>query len=584
MTAYESSHRKSSDNLPSATSMTGGEAVVKSLEAANVSVVFGIPGSHNLAIYDALAKSENIRHVLARHEQGAGFMADGYARASGNTGVCLTTTGPAALNTISPLGTAYNDSLPVLLVASQNPTKYIGQDKGLIHEIANQLDCFEPITVWRGRASSVDSIPKTIKDAFTHMRNGRHRPAVIEMPTDLLAEVDTVRIPNSLTSPSEKHAIKDLGTATDLLASAKRPAIWAGGGVISSEASLDLIKLAELIQAPVFTTVLGKGVIPGDHPLSAGSAILHPTAREFLIGSDAVHRSSNQGSEDLKGCDLLLAIGTRFTDEETDSWTLQLPKTLIHVDVDPEEFGRNYLPTLAVEGDAKEVIRELTSRLNKRTLRGDNNRITEIKYLREAIRNDCLKRAPEGVNLIDCLQAALPREAILVSDLTVAAYWCRRLLEVYGPRNNLYPWGFGTLGYALPAAIGAKAARPDAPVVALVGDGGFLFNCQELTTAIQHDLPIIILVFNDNAYGVLKPQQQALFGRTIGVDLLNPNFLKLAESFGINAQRVDTLPQLEPAITSAIKSNQTSLIEVTMPVPWPVMEPSTRLFDQSKGD
>ncbi len=565
--------------------MTGGEAVVGSLEAHNVRTVFGIPGSHNLSIYDALAKSDLIRHIVARHEQGAGFMADGYARACGEPGVCITTTGPAALNTLAALGTAFNDSSPVLLVTSQNPTANLGANKGLIHEISDQLDCFRPVTRLVGRADTITSIPGTVNDTFKGMLEGRHRPAVIEVPSDLLDGQDAVSIPGPIIPQRLKPRYEHVELAAKLLASARRPAIWAGGGVISSDASNELVQLAEAIQAPVFTTVLGKGAIPGDHPLSAGSAILHPLGREFLAGSKVIHpRVRPNSTTDFQGCDLLLAVGTRFTDEETDSWTLRLPESLIQVDIDTEEISRNYTPTAAVVGDAREVIRALISRLAHAESGSYTDRTAEISQLRKDIRHDCIDRAPEGVGLVETLRSALPRDTILVSDLTIAAYWCRRLLDVYQPRTSIYPWGFGTLGYAVPAAIGAKLARPDRPVVALVGDGGFLFNCQELATAIQHDVPVVILVFNDNAYGVLKSQQEVLHGRTMAVDLVNPDFLKLAEAFGVDAQCAETFEQLYSAVTTAINSSRASLIEVTIPVPWPAMEPSAALFNQAGKD
>ena len=549
--------------------MTGGEAVVRSLEAHGVEVVFGIPGTHNLAIYDALTRSEKIRHIVARHEQGAAFMADGYARAGGFPGVCITTTGPAALNAAASLGTAYADSSPVLLVASQNPAATLGLEKGQIHECAEQLEALRPVVGEALRPETGSAIPQTISKAFRSMLIGRSRPAAIEIPLDLLNEVDSVEIADPETEGPAILPASELAPALELINSSTRPVIWAGGGVIAADASETLVRLAEKLEAPVFTTVMGKGAIPGNHPLSMGSALNHRSARSYL-----------------ETCDLLIAVGTRFTDEETDSWTLRLPEKVVHIDIDPKEMGRNYEPTIGLVADARVILGALVERLMEQVADKATNRALEVKRLRKKIREDCLQKAPEGVQLVDAMQAGLPRDAIVVSDLTLAAYWCRRMLDVYEPRSNLYPWGFGPLGFALPAAIGAKLARPDRPVVAICGDGGFMFNLQELATAIQHEVPVVVLVFNDNSYGVLEKQQEALFGEKIGVELYNPDFISLAKSFGIEGERVDRIDQLEDTLSEAVRSPDIRLIEITVPVPWPVMEPSVRIFEEggSKTD
>ena len=541
--------------------MTGGEAVIQALSAQGVSTVFGIPGTHNLAIYEALRQHGAIRHVLARHEQGAAFMADGYARASGSEGVCISTTGPAALNTLAPLGTSFSDSVPVLCIASQIPAAGIGLDKGYLHECKDQLGSFSSVTKWRARADSVDAIPETMREAFAQMRSGRPRPAMVEIPCDTLDQEDDIAAPVPVSVVPPKPDVERIERAARLLKRARRPVIWAGGGVIAGGAGPDLQRLSERLQAPVFTTVLGKGSLPEDHPLAAGSAVLHPAGRRFLAQSD-----------------LLLAVGTRFTEEETDRWALRLPDTLIHVDVDPAEIDRNYPSSLAIVGDARAVLRQIHLRLQEPGPPVEG-RAAEVARVRAEIWRYCQERAPAGVELVQTLRRALPRDAVLVSDLTVAAYWCRRLFDVYEPRANIYPWGFCTLGFGLPAAIGAKVARPDAPVVALCGDGGFLFNCQEMAAAVQSDLPIVVLVFNDSAYGVLRPQQEARYGAAHEVDLVNPDFMALAGAFGVQGCRVGSIEELGPAVSQAVESDRTTLIELPGTLPWPVMEPSARIFE-----
>ena len=541
--------------------ITGGEAVVRSLAAHNVDTVFGIPGTHNLGIYEALRATGGIRHILARHEQGAAFMADGYARASGEVGVCISTTGPAALNTLASLGTAFSDSSPVLCIASQIPAEGIGLDKGYLHECQDQLGSFAPVTKWRARADTVEAIPGVMREAFAQMLSGRPRPTAVEIPCDTLDESDEVTMPAPAAVDRPAPDPEQVEQAARLLRAARRPVIWAGGGVITSDAGAELRRLAERLQAPIFTTVLGKGAVADDHPLAAGATILHPAARAFLAESD-----------------LMLAVGTRFTEEETDRWGLCLPDSLIHIDIDPDEIDRNYPATVGVVGDARAALQLINTQLQD-LRRQENGSAAGIAKLRQKVWRYCQARAPEGIELVQTLRKALPRDTIIVSDLTVAAYWCRRLLDIYEPRTNIYPWGFCTLGFGLPAAIGAKVARPDRPVVVLCGDGGFLFNCQELAVAAQFDVPIVALVFNDAAYGVLRPQQEVRYGHAHAVDLVNPDFVALAGAFGVDGCRVTSIEQLGPAVAKAIEADRSALIELPGTLPWPIMEPSARMFE-----
>ena len=551
-------------HAPMSEQMTGGEAVVRSLVANQVDTLFGMPGVHNLAVYDALLDT-NIRHIVARHEQGAAFMADGYARASGKIGVCLVTSGPALLNTATPLGTSYCDSIPVLVVASQIPSAAIGKEKGYIHECRDQLGCVRPVASWCKRAEDVASIPRVMDEAFTRLRSGRPRPVVVEIPCDILdgcAEVSfsTAARPTVRTKSQQR----EIANAVRLLQEARRPVILAGGGLITSGGSGPLRLLAERLDAPVFTTVLGKGAIPEDHPLAAGSCAIHSLARDYVAG-----------------CDVMLAVGTRFTDEETVGFTMQFPANLIHLDVDAEEIGRNYPASVGIVGDALDLLERINEQLDAKGFLHGKSRAREVAQLRAAIVEDCRQLAPSGVELVETLQTTLPREAIVVSDLALAAYWCRRLLDTYHPRSYLYPWGFCTLGYGVPAAIGAKVARPDLPVVLLSGDGGFMFNCQELAVAAQFEIPLVLLIFNNGGFGVMKPQQQQRYGRTLAVDLVNPDFPLLARSFGLEARRLATIAELGPALGEAIDSERGWLIEVTAEIPLQVMEPAPRSLHET---
>ena len=547
--------------------LTGGEAVVQSLVEHGVDTVFGIPGAHNLSVYEALRADGRIRHILCRHEQGAAFMADGYARASGKVGVCLSTSGPAFLNVSTPLGTAYCDSSPVLCVASQIPSEAIGKEKGYIHECRDQLGCVRPVTRWCARANTAGEIPSIMREAFAQMLTGRPRPAAVEIPCDVLDDSADISFPQAFTPERLQPDTVAIARAALALREAQRPVIWAGNGVISSNAVAELRHLAEQLGAPVFSTVLGKGVFPEDHPLSAGSALVHPLAQNYL-----------------KNCDVLLAVGTRFTQEEACDWQLTIPEVLIHIEVDPEEMGRNLEPTIPVLSDAREALRTLRHEIASATSDAPLIRHAEVTELRKQIIADCRTLAPAGMQLVESLRAGMPREAVVVNDLCMGAYWCRRLLDCYEPRNYVYPWGFCTLGFGLPAGIGAKLARPDRPVVVLNGDGGFLFNCQELAVAVQFDIPLVVLTFNNASYGVLKPQQTERYGHAHAVDLVNPDFVTLAQSFGAAGARVNSWDELRTTLDHAIQSGRPTVIDVPLHVPLPVMEPGARaLFESQDG-
>ncbi len=529
--------------------MTGGAAVVETLQAHGVEAVFGIPGTHNLGVYEALAAAPDLMNVLARHEQGAAFMADGYARATGAFGVCLSTTGPAALNVLTPLGTAFADSVPVLSLASEIPSTGLGLGKGFLHECVDQLGSYAAVTKHAARVSDVGSIPSAITTAIGTMMSGRHRPVAIDIPCDILDATGPRTDVPRWESPELSCDADDVARVAETLSRAERPLIWAGGGVVRSGGFEGLARLAEALDAPVFSTVLAKGALPADHPLSAGEGIQHPAA--------ALMRSS---------CDVMLAVGTGFGQLETVSWKMLKPPTLIQVDIDPESIGRNYEADDSIVGDAANVLEQLAHAVSPRV----GERAAEVAAMRADLRRQCHQRCPEVVGLLDAVRAGTPRETVFVNDLTVAVYWGRYLLDVFEPRTYLYPWNFCTLGYALSASIGAAVARPDAPVVSLCGDGGFLFNVQELAAAVQHDIPLTVVVFNDDAYGVLKPQQIERYGRTFATDLRNPDLVAMAVSFGAEGIRAETAEQLREALAGAVTNDRVTVIDVPVSVPWPV--------------
>lgn len=545
--------------------MTGGAAIVQSLQQHGVDTVFGIPGTHNLAIYEALHDAPSIQHIVARHEQGAAFMADGYARASGREGICFCTTGPAALNLLASMGTAYSDSIPLFAICSQIPGRHIGLEKGYLHECRDQLSCFRPVTKWCRRVDSVDEIPRAIQEAFRQMRTGRSRPVAIEVPFDILDNEGAVAVVPPVPVVRLAPAADRIDEAVRLLAAARRPCIWAGGGVVQSGATGALEQLATKIQAPVFTTVSGKGGISDDHPLALGNTMLVKASREYLARAD-----------------LLLAVGTRFTELETERWQLPLPRPLIHVDIDASELRRNYPVELGIVGDARLTLEALCVRCQA-SLSTDATQL-EVKAVYQEMREECERLSPDTVALVDAIRRATPRNTKFACDLTVAVYWSFLLLRLYGPRCYFYPWGFCTLGFGLSAGIGAKLACPDHPVVVLTGDGGLLFNIQELATVAQLGLSLVVVVFNDNSYGVLKPQQEMKYGRTIGVDLKNPDFPDLARAFGVVGRRVHSVQELEIAITDGLKKGGCWLIEMPCSIDWPTAARLSRMFPETRSN
>ena len=367
--------------------MTGGEAVVRSLASEGVRAVFGLPGTHALAMFDALHDAPGIRRITTRHEQGAAYMADGYARASGDVGVCLTSTGPGALNCLSAMATAFADSSPVLNVSSQIPASGIGHSKGYFHDVGDQLGMFGEVTGWRAQAGSPTEIPWLVHEAMRGMRNGRPRPAALEVPKDVLDATADATLP----APAPRSPLApdpaQIEAAADVLRPARRPVVWAGGGAVAAGASLALTELAETLEAPVITTVTGKGAISEGHPLS----VVVPPAHFAPLQSY------------LAECDVMLVVGSHLSQLDTNEWTMRMPRTIVQVDVDPTEIGRNYPVDVAVVGDAGLVARSLVDALGGS--RGERtSRAGEVADLKTAFRRKMEARSPEAVELVDHVQ------------------------------------------------------------------------------------------------------------------------------------------------------------------------------------
>ena len=536
-------------------SRTGGEWVVEALRAEGVRHVFGIPGVHNLAIYDALMRdSRGITHILARHEQGAAFMADGYARSSGRPGVVLVTTGPGATNALTPLVESYAGSQPVLTLMSDVPASLIGREVGALHELPNQIDCFRPVSRWAETIRAAEAFAPAVQRAFELFRSARPGPVTLSLPTDQLMATTKSRVndPVGARPACDRRLIEQ---AADRLARARYPVVLTGGGTVSAGAEGELVALARRLGAPVVSTVMGRGAMPETDPLWVGVL-----SNKYASGPL------------LEEADVVLAVGCRFAHRSTQGLLLNLSfrpeQALIHLDLDPTVIGKLFPATLGIVGDAKDGLAAISDALGHRRPAASwpAHRLTELRRARSP-----RWEATTTGRLIEILRAALPADAIVVNDQTGINYWMEWHFPVLAPRTFLYPVGSATLGYAVPAAIGAKVAHPERPVLAVVGDGGFLFSVNELATAVKYRLGIVFLVLNDERYGAIKYLQEAMFeGRSGETDLANPDFVALARAFGAAGTRIEDLDDLAPALRAALGHAGPTLLELRMGVlpPW----------------
>ena len=530
--------------------MTGGQALMRSLYLEGVRVIFGLPGVQLYHALDALNDVPGIRFITTRHEQATTYMADGYARAGGGVGTALMVPGPGLLNASAGLSTAYSASSPVLVVCGQIERDLIGMDRGMLHEVNDQQDTIRPITKYVERIMTPDAAPGAVHEAFRQLTTGRPRPVEIEMPPETMADSASVSLMEAEGYPRVSAPPERVAEAARLLREARRPLIWVGGGVIASEASEDLVRLAERLQAPVVTTAEGKGAISDRHPLALGS---------LRLRNDPV-------AKDEPNFDIILSVGTRMA---FPAWLGG--QKVVQIDIDPEELGRNWDNTYGVAGDARTVMAQIDAELSSTMTEERPSFAADAAALRAHRAATALRPEPQE-SLLAAVRAAVPEDGILVSGMTQMGYYARAFWPTYEPRTFITSSYSGNLGYAYPTALGAKVAQPDRPVVALCGDGGFLFNSQELATAVQHGINVVAVVFNDNAFGnVLRDQVNRFEGRVVGAELHNPDFVKLAEAYGARGVRVQGPEALESAIREALAVDAPSLIEVPvqmMPTPF----------------
>lgn len=528
-------------------------AIIKALQARGIDVVFGLPGVHALGLWNALADS-GMRYIGFRHEQAAAHAADGYGRATSKPGVVFLSTGPGSLNALSALAEAYVSSSPVLAICSAIPSHLVGRGKGFLHEAKDLGPAFESVARFYGRAARAEEIPALVIKALDAATGARPGPVVIEIPVDLLdQELEVSKI--ALETHPKSVDASVIEEAAMLASLAARPVIWAGGGVLRAGASEELRQVAEVLQAPVVTTFMGKGALSESHPLAIGSLVRQPETVALL-----------------KEADLLLAVGTRFSGMSTGNWKLDLPSQLVHIDIDPEELGRNYPVRLGIQADARLATAALGEALKARVDAPRADRAQEAKSIRRAAFDRARAEGPKEMAFLDAIRSALDPDVVTVHDMTVPSYWSWPFFEVSVPGTFHSPYGYASLGFSFPAAIGIAAATPGRPVVAFSGDGGFQYHDRELSTILEHDLSVITIVFNDRAWGVLKSFAQARYGNTFGLDLPGPDFVALAQAHGVPADRASEPEDLEKALRRAVETGGPHLIEV--PSKWGLPPPT----------
>jgi acetolactate synthase-1/2/3 large subunit len=521
---------------------TCGERLIAILESYGVEFVFGIPGVHTIELYKGLKRS-NIRHITPRHEQGAGFMADGYARSTGGVGVCFIITGPGMTNIATAMAQALQDSIPMLVISAVNRSDQLGLGEGRLHELPHQRNLVAEVSVFSHTLFRAEELPKILARAFGVFASQRPGPVHIEIPLDVIASpadsIDTSAWPLPSAPAAAPEAIE---RAAALLREARRPLIAIGGGAI--RAGEEVTRLAEILGAPVVNTVNAKGVVPSSHPLAVGGS-----------GSCAAVRDA------FREADVVLGAGTEFSETDYDLYfdgELAFDGVLIRIDIDAAQLSRNLKPHLAICSDARHALNTLTSAL-ERDPPSSNDGAARTQEIRDAVRRE---RDERYRAFFDAIRDALP-EVIIAGDSTQPAYYASLHYETEAPRRYFHSAsGYGTLGYAIPAAIGAKLGRPNQPVIALIGDGGAQFTLGEIASAVDAKTPVIFLIWNNWGYEEIKRYFEESGVDSVGVDLHTPDFVALGKSCGCSAHRVGDIEELKKALKRAAENSRPTVIEV----------------------
>jgi acetolactate synthase-1/2/3 large subunit len=532
--------------------ITGARAIVQSLEKNGVKVIFGIPGGANLPFYDELLNS-NIRHILVRHEQCAAHMADGFARVSGEVGVCSTTSGPGAANLVTGITNAFMDSSPIVALTGQVNKPMIGKDA---FQEADITGICMPVTKQNYQIIAVKDIPKIFKEAFYIAKSGRPGPVLIDVPLDVQKEKAEVESDEKLHLPGYKpkkegHPLQ-IKKAAHMLLNSEKPMILAGGGVIIANACEELKNISEFLVAPVATSLMGKGSFPENHPLSLGMMGMH--------GRPAANYLVNE-------CDVLLAVGLRFSDRTT-AWRLdQFSKSakIIHVDIDAAEIEKNVKVHVPIVGDAKIILKTILDEMVKtakkeRTLW--RKKVEETKATYDP-KNEAKKEltAPGVLRLI---RKVLPNDAIVATEVGQNQMWAAHYFEAYLPRTYITSGGLGTMGFGFPASIGAKVAKPDKIALDIAGDGSFMMTEQDLATSVNENIPVIVCILNNSVLGMVAQWQRLFYEKRYSAVNLGkiPDFVKLAEAYGAHGIRAESYEEIEKAVKDAMKSEVSTVVDI----------------------
>ncbi|HHY38175.1 MAG TPA: biosynthetic-type acetolactate synthase large subunit [Clostridia bacterium] len=557
----------------------GAEILVDCLEDEGVEVIFGYPGGAVLGIYDALANS-SIRHILVRHEQAAAHAADGYARATGKVGVCLATSGPGGTNLVTGIATAYVDSVPIVAITGQAPLELLGRDS---FQEADTTGITMPVTKHNYLVKNVKDLARILKEAFHIARTGRPGPVLVDVPKDIAAAETDYDSPPEVNLPGYKPSYRghptQIARASEAINTARRPVIYAGGGVISSGAWEELLALAEKAKIPVATTLMGIGAFPGDHPLALG-----------MLGIHGLYSANKAVTE----CDLVIALGARFDERATGPLSEFAPHAkVIHVDIDPAEIGKNVQAHIPIVGDIRLVLNDLLPKVKEREYGSEWHRLIE-EYKKSTVvvsrmrsegddrtakdRQGCL----DPIRVIDVILRTAGPEAIVTTDVGQHQMWAAQRYRYFAPRHFISSGGLGTMGYGFPAALGVKAGLPHTRVVSISGDGSFQMNIQELATARAHDLGVKVFILNNGCLGMVKQLQHFFCGGRYSQSCLlpNPEFTKIAEAYGAKGFVIQEERDLEETVREAMETPGLAIVDVRIDpgaMVYPVIPPGKGL-------
>ncbi len=558
--------------------MTGAQAIIASLEAEGVDTIFGYPGGQAIKIYDALYDSKKIRHVLARHEQGATHMADGYARATGKVGVVLVTSGPGATNTVTGIATAFMDSVPLVVITGQVTRGVIGTDAFQESDI---VGITMPVVKHSFLLQSCDDLTRTFREAFYIASTGRPGPVLIDIPSDLSGSEMVFHYPDSVNIPSYrptyKGNAKQVRQAAGLIEQARRPLIYAGGGIVSSHACAELTQLAELMRIPVVTSLMGKGAMRCSNPLNLGPVGMH---------------GSKYANMAVTECDLLIAVGARFSDRVTGKVSEFAPHAkIIHIDIDPAEIGKIIDPAVPIVGDAKVVLGALYERLVKDGAEANDREWEQTvfswrdrwPFYAADFADYPDKIAPE-IMLSKLSDKLDPEASIVTTEVGQHQMWAHQNIHREHARTFISSGGLGTMGFGFPAAIGAKMGCPDNEVVCIAGDGSFQMNSQEMATAAINKVPVKVIIVDNRALGMVHQWQSLFYDRRFSFTELdaNPDFVKLADAYGWQAMRIDQPDQVDDALDTMLAATGPFLLDVVIPMEqtvYPMVAPGAALDD-----